>query len=161
MNADSGGKIGGYARIEHRRTDTISGNDLIRMTVRPDLWDVDYTVVVRIDHAWGGTLTVSELARATLLRKEPTSSADGELLSFVLSAPERGVGQDEAFGFNVVGEGLQLVSMTCRTRASNDRGRRRRRRRPSSSRSSRRSRWRRRARPAATTATTTAPSVRA
>ena len=58
------------------------------MTVRPDLWDVDYTVVVRIDHAWGGTLTVSELARATLLRKEPTSSADGELLSFVLSAPE-------------------------------------------------------------------------
>ena len=120
VNADSGCKIGGYARIEHRRTDTISGNDLIRMTVRPDLWDVDYTVVVRIDHAWGGTLTVSELARATLLRKEPTSSADGELLSFVLSAPERGVGQDEAFGFNVVGEGLQLVSMTCRTRASND-----------------------------------------
>ena len=114
VNADSGCKIGGYARIEHRRTDTISGNDLIRMTVRPDLWDVDYTVVVRIDHAWGGTLTVSELARATLLRKEPTSSADGELLSFVLSAPERGVGQDEAFGFNVVGEGLQLVSMTCR-----------------------------------------------
>ena len=121
VNADSGCKIGGYARIEHRRTDTISGNDLIRMTVRPDLWDVDYTVVVRIDHAWGGTLTVSELARATLLRKgADLSSADGELLSFVLSAPERGVGQDEAFGFNVVGEGLQLVSMTCRTRASND-----------------------------------------